>query len=133
MLATSTDARAAYVAGIGGVNLRGPELSKNPPPHVIRRLKTPTRRTLRTGDGCLRQRLVFAPRDVCVARRSGYMLRAPPASRRVDSHDDEAWPDRREELDGLAKHLACPTDMHGRLSLGTDGRIYWCAPFPHET
>lgn len=129
MLASFDDAGRLYVCDSAGVNLRGPELAKNPP-HVIRMLEDTD------GDGRFDKSTVFAdklvfPQGIVWHDRAVYCS-SPPSFWKLEDTDDDGVADRREELVTGFANTGVADDMHGG-SLGPDGRLYWCAGrFPHE-
>ena len=129
MLAAFDDAGRLYVCDSAGVNLRGPELSKNPP-HRIRVLEDTD------GDGRFDKSTVFADKLVfpqgIVWHDGAVFCSSPPSFWRLEDADGDLVADRREELVTGFANTGVADDMHGG-SLGPDGRIYWCAGrFPHE-
>ena len=129
MLATFDDRGRLYVADSAGVNLRGPELSKNPP-HVIRMLEDTD------GDGRFDKSTVFADKMVfpqgVVWHDGAVYCSSPPSFWRLEDTDGDGVADKREELVTGFANTGVADDMHGG-SLGPDGRIYWCAGrFPHQ-
>jgi putative membrane-bound dehydrogenase-like protein len=129
MLAAFDDAGRLYVCDSAGVNLRGPELSANPP-HVIRRLEDTD------GDGRFDTSHVFADKMVFpqgIEWHDGAVYcSSPPSFWRLEDADGDGSAERREELVTGFANTGVADDMHG-ASLGPDGLIYWCAGrFPHE-
>ncbi|MBI3837659.1 MAG: HEAT repeat domain-containing protein [Planctomycetia bacterium] len=129
MLAAFDDRGRLYVADSAGVNLRGPELSKNPP-HVIRMLEDTD------GDGRFDKSTVFADKMVfpqgVVWHDGAVYCSSPPSFWRLQDTDGDGVADQREELVTGFANTGVADDMHGG-SLGPDGRIYWCAGrFPHQ-
>jgi putative membrane-bound dehydrogenase-like protein len=129
MLASFDDRGRLYVADSAGVNLRGPELSKNPP-HVIRMLEDTD------GDGRFDKSTVFADKMVfpqgVVWHDGAVYCSSPPSFWRLEDTDDDGVADQREELVTGFANTGVADDMHGG-SLGPDGRLYWCAGrFPHH-
>ncbi len=129
MLASFDDRGRLYVADSAGVNLRGPELAKNPP-HVIRMLEDTD------GDGRFDKSTVFADKMVfpqgVVWHDGAVYCSSPPSFWRLEDTDGDGVADRREELVTGFANTGVADDMHGG-SLGPDGRIYWCAGrFPHQ-
>ena len=129
MLASFDDRGRLFVADSAGVNLRGPELSKNPP-HVIRMLEDTD------GDGRFDKSTVFADKLVfpqgVVWHDGAVYCSSPPSFWRLDDTDGDGVADKREELATGFANTGVADDMHGG-SLGPDGRLYWCAGrFPHE-
>ncbi|MEX0677938.1 MAG: PVC-type heme-binding CxxCH protein, partial [Pirellulales bacterium] len=124
------DARGRlYVCDSAGVNLRGPELSKNPP-HVIRMLEDAD------GDGRFDKSTVFADKMIFpqgIEWHDGAVFcSSPPSFWKLEDTDGDGAADRREELVTGFANTGVADDMHGG-SLGPDGRLYWCAGrFPHE-
>ena len=129
MLATFDDRGRLYVADSAGINLRGPELSKNPP-HVIRVLEDTN------GDGIFDKSQVFADKLVfpqgVVWHDGAVYCSSPPSFWRLEDTDGDGVADKREELVTGFANTGVADDMHGG-SLGPDGRLYWCAGrFPHQ-
>jgi putative membrane-bound dehydrogenase-like protein len=129
MLASFDDQGRLYVCDSAGVNLRGPELSKNPP-HVIRVLEDSD------GDGRFDRSRVFADKMVfpqgIVWHDGAVFCSSPPSFWKLEDTDGDGVADRREELVTGFANTGVADDMHGG-SLGPDGRLYWCAGrFPHE-
>ena len=129
MLATFDDRGRLYVADSAGVNLRGPELSKNPP-HVIRLLEDTD------GDGRFDTSRVFADKLVfpqgVVWHDGAVYCSSPPSFWRLEDTDGDGVADKREELVTGFANTGVADDMHGG-SLGPDGYLYWCAGrFPHQ-
>lgn len=129
MLAALDDEGRLYVADSAGVNLRGPELAKDPP-HVIRVLEDVD------GDGRYDRSRVFAdklvfPQGVLWHDGAVYCSSPPSFWRLTDRNGDGVCDERTELATGFA-NTGVADDMHG-ASLGIDGRIYWCAGrFPHS-
>ncbi|HEY2893097.1 MAG TPA: PVC-type heme-binding CxxCH protein, partial [Pirellulales bacterium] len=129
MLAAFDDEGRLYVCDSSGVNLRGPELSKNPP-HVIRVLEDTD------GDGRFDRSRVFAdklvfPQGIAWHDDSVYCS-SPPSFWKLTDTDGDGAADKREELVTGFANTGVADDMHGG-SLGPDGRLYWCAGrFPHD-
>ena len=111
------------MADSAGVNLRGPELAKNPP-HSIRMLEDSD------GDGRFDKSTVFADKLVfpqgIVWHDGSVYCSSPPSFWRLTDTDGDGVADRREELVTGFANTGVADDMHGG-SLGPDGRIYWCA------
>ncbi len=129
MLASFDDRGRLNVADSAGVNLRGPELSKNPP-HSIRMLEDTD------GDGRFDRSTVFADKLVfpqgIVWHEGAVYCSSPPSFWRLEDTDGDGVADRREELVTGFANTGVADDMHGG-SLGPDGRLYWCAGrFPHR-
>ncbi len=129
MLACFDDRGRLYVADSAGVNLRGPELSKNPP-HVIRMLEDTD------GDGRFDKSTLFADKMVfpqgVVWHDGAVYCSSPPSFWRLEDTDGDGVADKREELVTGFANTGVADDMHGG-SVGPDGRIYWCAGrFPHQ-
>ncbi len=129
MLAAFDDRGRLYVADSAGVNLRGAELTKNPP-HVIRMLEDTDR------DGRFDKTTVFADKLVfpqgIVWHDGAVYCSSPPSFWRLADTDGDGVADKREELVTGFANTGVADDMHGG-SLGPDGRIYWCAGrFPHK-
>lgn len=129
MMAALDDQGRLYVADSAGVNLRGPELSKDPP-HAIRVLED------RDGDGRYDASHVWADRLVfpqgILWHDGAVYCSSPPSFWRLRDTDGDGRCDERTELVTGFANTGVADDMHG-ASLGLDGRIYWCAGrFPHE-
>ncbi len=129
MLATFDDQGRLYVCDSAGVNLRGAELSKNPP-HCIRMLEDTD------GDGRFDKSTVYADKLVfpqgIVWHDGAVYCSSPPSFWKLEDTDGDGMADRREELVTGFANTGVADDMHGG-SLGPDGRLYWCAGrFPHE-
>lgn len=129
MLASFDDRGRLYVADSAGVNLRGAELSKNPP-HVIRMLEDTDQ------DGRFDKSTVFADKMIfpqgVVWHDGAVYCSSPPSFWRLQDTDGDGVADKREELVTGFANTGVADDMHGG-SLGPDGRLYWCAGrFPHS-
>ncbi len=129
MLASFDDRGRLYVCDSAGVNLRGAELSKNPP-HKIRLLEDTD------GDGRFDKSSVFADKLVfpqgIVWHAGAVYCASPPSFWKLEDTDGDDVADRRTELVTGFANTGVADDLHGG-SLGPDGRIYWCAGrFPHE-
>ncbi|MEX0978934.1 MAG: PVC-type heme-binding CxxCH protein, partial [Pirellulales bacterium] len=129
MLAAFDDRGRLYVCDSAGVNLRGPELSENPP-HAIRMLEDTD------GDGRFDKSTVFADKMVFPQgiewHQGAVFCSSPPSFWRLEDTDGDGVADKREELVTGFANTGVADDMHGG-SLGVDGRLYWCAGrFPHE-
>ncbi len=129
MLAAFDDQGRLYVCDSAGVNLRGAELSKNPP-HVIRLL------TDTDGDGRFDKSTVFADKMVfpqgIVWHDGAVYCSSPPSFWKLTDTDGDDKADTREQLVTGFANTGVADDLHGG-SLGPDGRLYWCAGrFPHE-
>jgi len=129
MLAAFDDQGRLYVCDSAGVNLRGPELAKNPP-HTIRVLEDTN------GDGAFDRSSVFADKMLfpqgIVWHDGAIYCSSPPSFWKLTDTDGDGRCDQREELVTGFANTGVADDMHGG-SLGPDGRLYWCAGrFPHE-
>jgi putative membrane-bound dehydrogenase-like protein len=129
MLAAFDDRGRLYVCDSSGVNLRGLELSKDPP-HSIRVLEDTN------GDGVFDKSTVFADKLVfpqgIVWHDGAVYCSSPPSFWKLTDTDGDNQADQREELVTGFANTGVADDMHGG-SLGPDGRLYWCAGrFPHE-
>ena len=129
MMAAFDDRGRLYVCDSAGVNLRGPELSKNPP-HCIRMLEDTD------GDSRFDKSTVYADKLVfpqgIVWHEGAVFCSSPPSFWKLEDTDGNGVADRREELVTGFANTGVADDMHGG-SLGPDGRLYWCAGrFPHE-
>jgi len=129
MLAAFDDRGRLYVCDSSGVNLRGHELSKDPP-HKIRVLEDTD------GDGVFDKSRVFADKLVfpqgIVWHDGAVYCSSPPSFWKLTDTDGDDTADQREELVTGFANTGVAVDMHGG-SLGPDGRLYWCAGrFPHE-
>ena len=129
MLASFDDRGRLFVCDSAGVNLRGAELSKNPP-HSIRMLEDTD------GDGRFDKTTLFADKLVfpqgIVWHDGAVYCSSPPSFWRLADTDGDGVADQREELLTGFANTGVADDMHGG-SLGPDGRLYFCAGrFPHE-
>jgi len=129
MLAAFDDQGRLYVCDSAGVNLRGPELAKNPP-HTIRILEDTD------GDGAFDRSSVFADKMLfpqgILWHDGAIYCSSPPSFWKLTDTDGDGRCDHREELVTGFANTGVADDMHGG-SLGPDGRLYWCAGrFPHE-
>ncbi len=129
MLASFDNRGRLYVADSAGVNLRGPELTKNPP-HCIRMLEDTD------GDGRFDKSTVFADKLIfpqgVVWHDGAVYCSSPPSFWKLVDTDGDGVADKREELVTGFANTGVADDMHGG-SLGPDGRLYWCAGrFPHR-
>jgi putative membrane-bound dehydrogenase-like protein len=129
MLAAFDDRGRLYVCDSSGVNLRGHELSKDPP-HSIRMLEDTN------ADGVFDKSTLFADKLVfpqgIVWHDGAVYCSSPPSFWKLTDTDGDDKADQREELVTGFANTGVADDMHGG-SLGPDGRLYWCAGrFPHE-